>query len=141
MSLAGLLKDILLVVSSILFFHSILTSLQLVGYSISLVGLHFNKEYRSNPLYFHEVIKFWKLVLYDSMRNGSFGKENEPNARVDDEEGRIKDLSDERDNLLGDEVRNDFCVTELEINSDTFLLDNNERGCKEDSFLEISTEE
>ena len=47
MSIAGLLKDVLLVVSSVVIFRSQLTSLQVAGYSISALGMLLYRDYKS----------------------------------------------------------------------------------------------
>mmetsp|Transcript_15501 Transcript_15501/g.14033 ORF Transcript_15501/g.14033 Transcript_15501/m.14033 type:complete len:320 (+) Transcript_15501:51-1010(+) len=49
LTLAGILKDILLVVLSILVFGSPVTPLQYAGYGVALLGLNLHKEYKKNP--------------------------------------------------------------------------------------------
>ena len=49
LTLAGIVKDILLVVLSVYIFESPVTLLQYVGYSIALLGLNLHKEYKKNP--------------------------------------------------------------------------------------------
>lgn len=49
LTLAGIVKDILLVVSSVLFFGTPVTLLQYTGYSFALIGLNAHKEYKKNP--------------------------------------------------------------------------------------------
>jgi drug/metabolite transporter (DMT)-like permease len=46
---SGLIKDMILVVSSVVFFGSPITLQQIVGYMISIVGLTYYREYRSDP--------------------------------------------------------------------------------------------
>eukprot|EP01036_Dinobryon_divergens_P022369 gene22369-30619_t len=48
MSACGPLKDILLVIISILFFKTNVTSLQIVGFGISLLGMYLFREYKAN---------------------------------------------------------------------------------------------
>ena len=47
--LAGPIKDILLIFSSVIIFHDIITVRQLLGFSITLVSLYCYKIYKSNP--------------------------------------------------------------------------------------------
>lgn len=49
LTLAGIVKDILLVFLSIVIFGSPVTLLQYIGYSIALLGLNLHKEYKKNP--------------------------------------------------------------------------------------------
>jgi drug/metabolite transporter (DMT)-like permease len=49
LTLAGIFKDILLVVLSVLVFGSPVTPLQVVGYGVALTGLNLHKEYKKNP--------------------------------------------------------------------------------------------
>jgi drug/metabolite transporter (DMT)-like permease len=49
LTLAGILKDLLLVGLSMIIFGSPVTSLQYVGYAIALIGLNMHKEYKKNP--------------------------------------------------------------------------------------------
>lgn len=49
LTLAGIVKDILLVMLSVTVFGSPVTLLQYVGYSVALLGLNLHKEYKKNP--------------------------------------------------------------------------------------------
>ena len=49
LTLAGIVKDILLVFLSIVLFGSPVTPLQYFGYSIALLGLNLHKEYKKSP--------------------------------------------------------------------------------------------
>jgi hypothetical protein len=49
LTLAGIVKDILLVLLSMAVFHSPVTPLQYAGYAVALVGLNLHKEYKKNP--------------------------------------------------------------------------------------------
>ena len=49
LTLAGILKDILLVTLSVHLFQSPVTLLQYVGYGVALFGLNLHKEYKKNP--------------------------------------------------------------------------------------------
>jgi drug/metabolite transporter (DMT)-like permease len=49
LTLAGIFKDILLVVLSVLVFGSPVTLLQVFGYAVALTGLNLHKEYKKNP--------------------------------------------------------------------------------------------
>lgn len=49
LTLSGIVKDILLVVLSMVIFGSPVTPLQYLGYSVALLGLNLHKEYKKNP--------------------------------------------------------------------------------------------
>ena len=49
LTLAGIVKDILLVVLSVLIFTSPVTLIQYAGYGVALLGLNLHKEYKKNP--------------------------------------------------------------------------------------------
>ncbi len=49
LTLAGIIKDILLVFLSITLFGSPVTPLQYAGYGVALLGLNLHKEYKKNP--------------------------------------------------------------------------------------------
>lgn len=49
LTLAGIIKDILLVFLSVTIFGSPVTPLQYAGYSLALLGLNLHKEYKKNP--------------------------------------------------------------------------------------------
>jgi drug/metabolite transporter (DMT)-like permease len=49
LTLAGIIKDILLVFLSIVIFGSPVTPLQYAGYGVALMGLNLHKEYKKNP--------------------------------------------------------------------------------------------
>lgn len=49
LTLAGIIKDILLVFLSIVVFGSPVTPLQYAGYGVALLGLNLHKEYKKNP--------------------------------------------------------------------------------------------
>jgi drug/metabolite transporter (DMT)-like permease len=49
LTLAGIVKDLLLVILSVLIFGSPVTPLQYAGYSVALLGLNLHKEYKKNP--------------------------------------------------------------------------------------------
>jgi drug/metabolite transporter (DMT)-like permease len=49
LTLAGIFKDILLVVLSVLVFGSPVTPLQICGYGVALTGLNLHKEYKKDP--------------------------------------------------------------------------------------------
>jgi drug/metabolite transporter (DMT)-like permease len=49
LTLAGIVKDILLVVLSVVVFGSPVTPLQYAGYSVALLGLNLHKEFKKNP--------------------------------------------------------------------------------------------
>ena len=54
LSLGGIIKDILLVFLSVIFFGSPVSWLQFVGYGFSLTGMNLYKEFKQNP---HEVMQ------------------------------------------------------------------------------------
>lgn len=49
LTLAGIVKDVLLVILSVTIFQSPVTSLQYIGYSIALLGLNLHKEFKKSP--------------------------------------------------------------------------------------------
>jgi len=49
LTLAGILKDLLLVCLSVIVFGSPVTSLQYAGYAVALFGLNVHKEYKKSP--------------------------------------------------------------------------------------------
>jgi hypothetical protein len=49
LTLAGIVKDIMLVALSVAVFGSPVTPLQYAGYSVALLGLNLHKEYKKNP--------------------------------------------------------------------------------------------
>lgn len=49
LTLAGIIKDIMLVVLSIVVFGSPVTPLQYAGYGVALLGLNAHKEFKKNP--------------------------------------------------------------------------------------------
>lgn len=49
LTLAGIIKDILLVFLSVTMFGSPVTPLQYAGYGLALLGLNLHKEYKKNP--------------------------------------------------------------------------------------------
>lgn len=49
LTLAGIIKDILLVALSVLVFGSPVTPLQYFGYAVALLGLNLHKEFKKNP--------------------------------------------------------------------------------------------
>lgn len=49
LTLAGIMKDILLVLLSVTVFGSPVTPLQYAGYGVALIGLNLHKEYKKNP--------------------------------------------------------------------------------------------
>ena len=64
LSLGGIIKDILLVLLSVFIFHSPVTSIQIFGYSISLLGIVLYKSCKSNPQGFTSAV----LKLYDTLQ-------------------------------------------------------------------------
>lgn len=49
LTLAGIVKDILLVVLSVIVFQSPVSTLQMIGYAVALIGLNLHKEYKKSP--------------------------------------------------------------------------------------------
>lgn len=49
LTLAGIIKDIMLVTLSVLIFGSPVSNLQYLGYAVALVGLNLHKEFKKNP--------------------------------------------------------------------------------------------
>ncbi len=50
LTLAGIVKDILLVVLSVVIFKAPVTFLQILGYAVALLSLNLHREYKKNPL-------------------------------------------------------------------------------------------
>lgn len=48
-TLAGVIKDILLIILSVVIFNAPVTLLQYLGYALALVGLNLHKEYKKDP--------------------------------------------------------------------------------------------
>ena len=65
LTLAGIVKDVMLVVLSVIAFGSPVTPLQYVGYAVALFGLNAHKEYKKNPDEFHR-----RVVAIASFRSG-----------------------------------------------------------------------
>lgn len=64
LSLGGIVKDILLVACSFVFFQSPVTSLQIFGYTISLASMNLYKDYKTNPEKFlNGSIERWNSLL------------------------------------------------------------------------------
>jgi drug/metabolite transporter (DMT)-like permease len=61
LTLAGIIKDILLVTLSIVVFMSPITSLQIIGYSVALIGMNLHKEYKKSP---ERVVEIMKSFLF-----------------------------------------------------------------------------
>ena len=59
LTLAGIVKDVLLVVLSMAVFGSPVTLLQYIGYGVALLGLNIHKEYKKNP---DKVAAWWSLL-------------------------------------------------------------------------------
>ena len=49
MSLAGLFKDVFIVLSSSVIFNAPLTTIQIAGYTVSIAGIQFYKEFKADP--------------------------------------------------------------------------------------------
>ena len=58
MTLAGIIKDILLVFLSVTVFGSPVTPLQYAGYGLALLGLNLHKEYKTNPERISQLITY-----------------------------------------------------------------------------------
>eukprot|EP00605_Chrysophyceae_sp_TOSAG23-4_P001255 GSChrysophyteH1.ASY1.ANO1.1366.1 assembled CDS len=67
LTLAGILKDILLVTLSLLIFGSPVTNLQYLGYGIALFGLNLHKEYKKNPEKIKQYFSNTKTLKADSV--------------------------------------------------------------------------
>jgi drug/metabolite transporter (DMT)-like permease len=74
LTLAGIVKDILLVLLSVAIFGSPVTLLQYFGYTIALFGLNVHKEYKKNP----EILNSAKLFFSSLI--------SKPYAPIDDRE-------------------------------------------------------
>lgn len=69
LTLAGIVKDIMLVLLSVLIFGSPVTPLQYVGYGVALLGLHLHKEFKKNPEKIQAL--FSKLISCELGSSGS----------------------------------------------------------------------
>lgn len=58
LTLAGIVKDILLVFFSVTIFGSPVTPLQYAGYGVALLGLNLHKEYKKNPDRIAQLVTF-----------------------------------------------------------------------------------
>jgi hypothetical protein len=58
LTLAGIVKDIMLVFLSVVVFESPVTPLQYAGYSVALLGLNLHKEYKKSPEKITSVIQY-----------------------------------------------------------------------------------
>lgn len=73
LTLAGIIKDILLVFLSVTIFQSPVTPLQYAGYGVALLGLNLHKEYKKNPE------RIAQLLTYMLTCGTSSGKSAIPN--------------------------------------------------------------
>lgn len=72
LTLAGIVKDILLVFLSVIVFESPVTPLQYAGYGVALLGLNLHKEYKKSP---EKIASMLQYIV-------SFGKSANPASRV-----------------------------------------------------------
>lgn len=72
LTLAGIVKDILLVFLSVVVFESPVTPLQYAGYGVALLGLNLHKEYKKSPE------KITSMLMYLC----TFGRSTAERARV-----------------------------------------------------------
>ena len=77
LTLAGVIKDILLVVLSVTVFGSPVTPLQYAGYSVALLGLNMHKEYKKNPE------RIGQMMTYVLSCGALSGKEKGPTSSLD----------------------------------------------------------
>ena len=71
LTLAGIVKDILLVVLSVSVFGSPVTPIQYGGYGVALLGLNLHKEYKKNPERITSLIQYITLSSATSKSIGS----------------------------------------------------------------------
>ena len=69
LTLAGIVKDIMLVFLSVVVFESPVTPLQYAGYSVALLGLNLHKEYKKSPEKITSVIQY--IVTLGRSASGS----------------------------------------------------------------------
>lgn len=69
LTLAGIVKDILIVSLSVLLFGTPITNLQYLGYGLALMGLNLHKEYKKNPEYIKLIIGSWTGSNEKSLKN------------------------------------------------------------------------
>eukprot|EP01034_Spumella_vulgaris_P029308 gene29308-36334_t len=66
MSVSGPIKDILIVISSVVFFHAPVTMLQFVGFSISLFGLNLYRQFKTDPASMHTAVMLFRTSVWDN---------------------------------------------------------------------------
>jgi drug/metabolite transporter (DMT)-like permease len=69
LTLSGIVKDILLVILSIVIFGSPVTPLQYFGYAVALLGLNLHKEYKKNPEKISNLLRY--LISCGYVEGGS----------------------------------------------------------------------
>lgn len=67
LTLAGIVKDILLVALSVILFQTPVTPLQYIGYAVALIGLNLHKEYKKNPEKTTEVMSSMLLCVHNKV--------------------------------------------------------------------------
>jgi drug/metabolite transporter (DMT)-like permease len=73
LTLAGIVKDILLVTLSVLVFGSPVTPLQYAGYAVALLGLNLHKEFKKNP---DRITALMNYVFTCGLGNNKIGTSN-----------------------------------------------------------------
>ena len=96
MSLSGLAKDILLVVTSTIIFKNSLSFLQIIGYMISLFGLKTYKEYKNDPLKFYVFFQ----SIFDYLSQFTNNKVRKDSNDILQNESLLLSNIDETDEIL-----------------------------------------
>ena len=79
LSLGGIIKDVLLIILSVLIFRSPVTGIQVFGYSISLFGMNLYKDYKKDPNGFTETIMSYLFCRKRTIVNIDTTKEETQN--------------------------------------------------------------
>jgi hypothetical protein len=89
LTLAGLFKDVLLVIFSVLFYLSPLTAMQVVGYAMSLSGMNIYKDFKKDPAAFTESIKNRLSCCFSSSKKGLASDSSNTTSLKDDTKERF----------------------------------------------------
>ena len=90
LTLAGIIKDILLVTFSMVVFKTPVTLQQLFGYALAILGLNIYKSYKGNSAYYdtHGVVKaVYDLWILQKNVGEEGGSQVELRKAKDEEEG------------------------------------------------------
>ena len=95
LTLAGVVKDVLLVLLSVIIFGSPVTAIQCGGYALALAGLNLHKEYKKNPeKTCSAVTQYVTNILGIFITDATFKKKKDLDST---EEKRSEELNKEND--------------------------------------------